>query len=161
MRKSYIILFSLFMFIFMGVFSAKEVHAKSSQVLEHHLVAEITNNAIAPELGTNSKSAESGSIFSKYILVIWKALISVGALAVLFNFVMAAINWITAGGDEGKIKKAREQMSNGIIGMVLLASSYVLIGYVGKLFGLDLLMFSIPGPAKIPDIPAIPSTGGH
>lgn len=124
----------------------------------------ITNKAVDPNLGTDSKAASDGTIFSKYLLVIWQALISIGALAVLLNFVLGAINWITAGGDEGKIKKAREQITNAIIGMVILAGSYVLISYIGRLFGLNLLKFSIPGPAvsevesvQQPNNPVIPS----
>lgn len=61
-----------------------------------------------------------------------------GVSFVLF-FVLGAYGWITAGGDSGKIDSARNQMVNGVIGLVVVIMAYALIGLIGSILGLDLL----------------------
>src|SRR5688572_15356673 len=62
-----------------------------------------------------------------------------GGLFFVFFFVLAAFQWITAGGDSGKIEKARGQMTQGILGLVVLVASYGIIGLIGSIVGIRLL----------------------
>jgi len=62
-----------------------------------------------------------------------------GGIFCVFYFVMAGINWITAGGEQSKITKARDQMVQSIFGIVVIVASYALIGVIGTILGLDLL----------------------
>lgn len=62
-----------------------------------------------------------------------------GGLFFVFFFVLAAFQWITAGGDSGKIEKARGQMTQGILGLVVMVASYGIIGLIGSIVGLKLL----------------------
>jgi hypothetical protein len=74
-------------------------------------------------------------------------LIVVGGLAVLFNLVNGAIEWITAGGEQSKVEHARHKMTNAIIGMVILTGSFVIINYISKLFGFNVLQnINVPSP---------------
>jgi hypothetical protein len=57
----------------------------------------------------------------------------------LFYAIMGGVNWITAGGDSGKIEKARNQIVQGVIGMVVIVSAYLVIGVVGSIIGIDIL----------------------
>lgn len=66
-------------------------------------------------------------------------LTTVGSIAFVLYFVLGAFNWITAGGDKGKIEKARSQMTMGILGLVILVASYSIIGLIGTVLGLDIL----------------------
>ena len=60
----------------------------------------------------------------------------VGGLIVLFFFIQAAIEWITAGGDSGKITKARDRMIQSTIGLFVLIFSFVIVNYISfLLFG--------------------------
>jgi hypothetical protein len=70
----------------------------------------------------------------------------VGGLMFIFYFVMGGLNWITAGGEKGKIDKARNQMVEGVIGMIVIVISYGVIGIVGAFLGLNLLQ---PGQALL------------
>ncbi len=106
----------------------------------------IINPAIDPSLGGNSTDAASGSILGKYIILIWRAIIIIGALAMLLNFVTGAFHWILAAGDQGKITKAREQMTQSVIGMVILAFSFTIIGYALGLFNIHVFVLTIPTP---------------
>lgn len=67
------------------------------------------------------------------------AMTIIGGIFFIVYFVMAAFSWVTAGGDAGKIQKARDKMILGIIGLVLLVMAYGLIGLVGSIVGLNLL----------------------
>jgi len=63
----------------------------------------------------------------------------IGGLFFVFYFVMGGLNWITAGGEQGKIVKARDQMIQAVIGMVVIVISYGLIGIIGAFLGFDFL----------------------
>lgn len=57
----------------------------------------------------------------------------------LFYTIMGGVNWISAGGDSGKIEKARNQIIQGAIGMVVVVSAYLIVGMIGNIIGLDIL----------------------
>jgi hypothetical protein len=93
----------------------------------------ITNPAIGI-YGKDPNAAKAGTSFAGYVAIMWKAMISIGALLVLLYFVWGAIDWITAAGDKGKMEGARNKMLNAFIGLLLLVSSYTIIAFVGWLF---------------------------
>jgi hypothetical protein len=95
--------------------------------------AEITNPAIG-DLGRVSENAAAGTISTNYVVVLWQSIIVVGALSVLLYMVWGAVEWITAGGDSGKIQKARDKMTQAVIGMIVLASTFVIIQLISELF---------------------------
>ncbi len=76
----------------------------------------------------------------------------VGGLLFTYSFIMGALSWITAGGDSGKIQKARDQMTQGAIGLIIIVAAYGIIGLIGAVVGIDIL-----NPAKIigPLVPQI------
>ena len=57
----------------------------------------------------------------------------------IYSFIMGGLNGIGAGGDQGKITKAREQMTQAAVGLVVVVISYAVIGLIGSVIGLDLL----------------------
>lgn len=67
------------------------------------------------------------------------ALTVVGGILFVVYFLLAGVNWVTAGGDSGKVQKARDQIIQGVLGLILLVAAYGLIGVIGSVFGLDLL----------------------
>jgi hypothetical protein len=99
----------------------------------------ITNPAISPTLGGSPSEANSGKTFSTYFVTVWRALIVIGTLAMLFNLINGAMEWITAGGEQSKVQHARQKMTEGIVGLVILAGSFVLIMYIGQIFNFNLL----------------------
>lgn len=63
-------------------------------------------------------------------------------LATLFFIVFAflsAFEWITAGGDSGKIAKARDRLIWSTLGLILVVATYAIVGLIGTLVGIDLL----------------------
>ena len=80
-------------------------------------------------------------------------LITIGAgIFVVINFVLAGFNYITAAGDEKKIETALAMITNSVIGLAIIAGSYVLAGIVSYLvFGdpTTILKPVIYGPGQI------------
>jgi len=103
-------------------------------LLPQKVAAQITNPAVAGPLGNNAEAAASGKSFTIYFVQLWQAAIAVGGLAVLFFFVWGAVEWITAGGDSGKIEKARDKITQSVIGMVILVASFTIIGVINTIF---------------------------
>ncbi len=63
----------------------------------------------------------------------------VGALIFVIYFLIAAVEWISAGGDAGKVSSARDKMTQGVIGLIILVASYAILGLIGSIVGLDLI----------------------
>ena len=69
----------------------------------------------------------------------------IGFLTVLASFffviyfIIGAFQWITSGGDKGKLESARNRMVYGVFGMVIVIASYSILGLLSGLIGLDLL----------------------
>lgn len=87
---------------------------------------------------SNSNDYVVGNV-EQIISTILGVLTVLGGVFFIIYFFAAAIMWVTAGGDSGKITKARDQMVQGILGLVILVSAYTVIGLAGQIVGLDLL----------------------
>ena len=129
------LIFSLSLFLFNFFVNSKQV------------LAQITN-PVTGDLGTNDDSVAGGGKFIGYVVYLWRAAIILGSLAVIGFFVLGAFSWITAGGDKGKVEDAQKKITNSIIGLVLLVSSFVILSFLSKLLfagEFDLLKLTIPG----------------
>lgn len=63
----------------------------------------------------------------------------IATIIFIVYFVLAAITWITSGGDTNKVQKARDQIIQGVLGLVILVLMYSLVGLIGTIFGLQIL----------------------
>lgn len=127
----------------------------SSPISVASIQAQITNPAIG-ELGGNTgnigynpnsgsiSNAKSGSMLLNHFVRYWGVAISLGAVILLGMLVMGGIEWISAGGDKGKLEKARSRITQSIIGMFILATSFILIGFISSmLFGDNLNLLNL------------------
>ena len=105
-----------------------------------HALASITNSAVPGGSSPN----DSPKQFAVTIATLWQTIILVGGLAFLLFFLQGGLNWITAGGDKGKIEEARGKITQGLIGLAVLAASYVIIKFIESAIGLNLLNISWP-----------------
>lgn len=62
-----------------------------------------------------------------------------GAMFFIVQFLMGAFSWISAGGDSGKVEKARNQILNGVIGLVIMVAAYSIIGLIGGIIGINFI----------------------
>ena len=115
------------------------------------LIAQLTNPSIDLPGGIDggtatNEAARSGALLASYIALFWRTLIILGGLATILFLLWGAIDWITAGGEQGKIESARKKMTGAIIGLAILAASVAIVELVGNLIGLDLLELTFPTP---------------
>lgn len=59
----------------------------------------------------------------------------IALLLVLFNLVVAGIEWITSGGDRGKTDHARQRIIAAVVGIIILAAAYSLVQLVAYVLG--------------------------
>lgn len=84
-----------------------------------------------------------------------------GGLFFLYQCLMGGFSWLNAAGDQKKVQEARDRITQGVIGLLLIVGSYAIVGLIGTIFGLDILN---PGgflertfiPATTPVVPAGP-----
>lgn len=103
-------------------------------------LAQITNTAVPG----GSSPGDSPRQFAITIATLWQTLILVGGLAFLLFFLWGGLQWILAGGDKGKIEEARGKITQGLVGLAILAASYVIIKFIETAIGMDLLNITWP-----------------
>ncbi len=86
------------------------------------------------ESGGSVIQYDLGTIIGSFINVA----ILVGALAMLLFMVLGAIGWITAGGDTGKIEKARTRFIQSIVGFAVVACTWAVFLIVQYFFGINI-----------------------
>lgn len=124
-----------------------------------NLLAQTRNTGSAPTTGTSTSNVGLGSFtppttaystgsdtaggaISNFELVISNIigfLTFLGAFFFVLFFIIGALQWISSGGDKGKVEKARNQMMQGAIGMIIIIAAYAVLGLVGGIIGFDLL----------------------
>lgn len=108
-----------------------------------HTLAQITNPVLPSNLGSGGSSAGPpavGSLITGFI----------GAF-IIFCFIMAFVylmlggfNWITSGGDKAKLESARDQITNAIIGLIIVGASWAIMMMVGSFLGINFPDFMFP-----------------
>lgn len=97
--------------------------------------AAITN----PAVPGGSTPADSPEQFAVTFATLWQTIIIVGGLAFILYFLWGGLQWIMAGGEKQKIEEARGKITQGLIGLALLAASYVIVKFIEMAIGMDLL----------------------
>jgi hypothetical protein len=57
----------------------------------------------------------------------------------VFQFIIGAIGWVTAGGDKSKISEAQAKITQSIIGVMVVIAAIFFADIVGRIIGLDIL----------------------
>ena len=78
----------------------------------------------------------SPSVFNRIISTTVGLLTVIASIYFLFLVITAAISWMSAGGDKGKIEDARQRLTNGVIGLAITVAAVFLLSYLGPLLGL-------------------------
>lgn len=114
------------------------------------LLAQIGNPVLPPGLGggTNPDTQSGGQALGKLISGLVGALFIAGFLLAFITLLIGAFGWITSGGDKQALEKARNQITNALVGLMLVAATYAITSLVAQFFGLDLAALSIPSIAR-------------
>lgn len=87
----------------------------------------------AGDIGTTTTSFEN--LLSNVLIV----LTIVAGLAFVLWFLIGGLTWITAGGKSDKVEQAKTMMTNGAIGLIIVAVSYAIAWIVGAAVGIPIL----------------------
>src|SRR5689334_10922465 len=100
-----------------------------------------------PALG--SFGSQSGVTFLSHLIpAVMGAILVVGVVVFIFTFLLGAIQWISAGGDKGKMQAAQEKLTNALIGIVILLGFFAILSFVECFFGIGLRQIVI-GPYNV------------
>lgn len=61
------------------------------------------------------------------------------SLIFFFILVIGGLKWITSGGDEKKVAAARAQITNALIGLVIVFAAWAIMQLIGTVFGITIL----------------------
>jgi len=66
------------------------------------------------------------------------------AIVFFFILIIGGLKWITSGGDEKKVGLARAQITNALIGLVIVFAAWAIMSLIGTFFGISLTNLTIP-----------------
>jgi hypothetical protein len=68
----------------------------------------------------------------------------VASVLFVFNFLIGGIKFMLSGGNREKLDSAKRQLLNAILGIIIIFSSWAVLGFIGEFFGVDFSTFQIP-----------------
>ncbi len=102
------------------------------KVTQTFALESVTNPAIN-SLGNNPNKAKSGQLLLEQFVRYWGNAVAVGGLLTIMYFLWGAFEWLMSEGDSGKLQKARNKMMHAAIGLLILVSAFIIIGFVSRL----------------------------
>lgn len=105
---------------------------------------QIVNNAIPAEI--TSKGSGGGLAF--YIATLWKTVVIVGGLGFLIYLIWGGIEYLTSGGDKGKITEAQGKITSAIVGIGILVATYAITLFIQAVFKINILAPVFPNNLK-------------
>lgn len=105
----------------------------------------IDNPALGPKLNSFSGGAGGVNFFAALLPKLVGLGFVVGTILFFFVFIIGAIQWITSGGDKNSLEAARAKITSGMIGLIVLFTSFAIIKLIEVFFGIDILALDIAG----------------
>lgn len=132
-------------------------------VMVFSFVSPITVRAVdfIPELDIPGQfegpQPSDGNLFGRYVRAIYIYFIWIVGIVATAMITFAGVKWVAAAGDQGRIRDARDMISNAIIGVIIALTSVVLLNLLSPGF----TTLSIPGVKDVKPIPFVinPETG--
>lgn len=104
--------------------------------MNHILLADDINSVIGhiqpPNAITNITNQGGGGGLALVLSNIIQIIFVLGGIAAVFMLVFGAVQWILSAGDKDKVAQARSRITYAIIGIILLALSFVILGVIGQ-----------------------------
>lgn len=82
-------------------------------------------------------SGDSSSQLEKIISTIIGALTIIAFIFFAFQIIFAGYSFLSSQGDAAKLKAARDRLTNGILGIVIVVIAFGITAFLGKLLGLE------------------------
>jgi len=98
---------------------------------------------------TNIPSVK-GSGFFTFLSTIFKFAGVVAGIIMVVQIIMAGFDYMSASGDPKKTEAAGIKIWNSVLGLIIVASAFLIAGIVGRLTGIDIINPTIQGPINSP-----------
>lgn len=86
---------------------------------------------------TKSRVAINDSLGS-FVERSFEAILLVAGLATFMYLLYGGVQWIMSAGDKGKLEEAKSKITNGIIGLAIVASAWAVYLLIDYFFGIGL-----------------------
>ena len=106
------------------------------------LTLDIAGEAQSQDLQGSQFHNSSDGGFGIWLSNIMTVAMTLAAILVLFFMVWGAIEWITSGGEKGKIESGRNKISNAVVGLIVLAATTALFLIVEEFLNINVLTFN-------------------
>lgn len=93
-----------------------------------------------------------GTTLPDYIQYVFTFALSIAALAALIVLVYGGTKYLTSAGSPSQMADAKDQIFSGLLGLVILFSSYLILNTINP----QLTVFEIPGLISAPSVPPPP-----
>ena len=90
-----------------------------------------------PGFNTGTPADNFGNLVARVMNVV----MAFALLLVLLYLVWGAIEWMTAGGEKGKIETARNKITNAMIGIIILSGTLAIFKFIQYLLGIEIISF--------------------
>lgn len=109
-------------------------------VLVKTVYADDVVGTIALPSGIPSEIGKTGD----FITAIVRFLIIIAGLFTLFQFLTGGLAYITSNGEKAKIQEAGQKITSSLVGLVIMAASFVIVAIISKLLFGDFTTILIP-----------------
>lgn len=82
-------------------------------------------------------TSTAGDIFNNFLSSVIGIITIIGFIWFVFLVITGALSIMTSGGDKAKAESARQRLTTGLVGLVILIAAVFIIDLVGKLLGIE------------------------
>ena len=107
------------------------------------LLAQFGSTGFTPPSSAFSQDSDTESGLVENVVKLLSNIIGfitlLGGLFFIVYLFLAAFEWLSAGGDSGKVEKARNRIMQGVLGLIVMVMAYSIIGIISRIVGIDLI----------------------
>lgn len=103
-----------------------------------HFLAQVTVD-LRGELGKSGSNVNPNANIGTIVQNLAQIILTLGGIVAFVWFLIGGFNWISSGGDKAKIDAAKSQITQGLVGLFILACSFAIFGVIQKLLGLQIV----------------------
>jgi hypothetical protein len=96
-----------------------------------------------PVLNSDIRSEVGARVFKNFVSGLVGLSLVIGIIIFSFILVIAAIQWITAGGDKVAIESAKSKLLNALVGIIILLAVFAILSFIQNFFGVDILAINL------------------
>jgi uncharacterized membrane protein YgcG len=138
------LIFSFFVFFGNVVFSGNivehinPVHEVQAIELNFGEVAQDQNIPGTADYDPEDGEAGFAALLSRLLSIV----VAIAAILLLIFLLWGGVEWIASGGDKSKVEKARNRITQAIVGMIVLATTIAIFMFIQSILNIELFTFS-------------------